>query len=221
MLGSRPRSRALILIPRLRGTMASIPRFCAECGARQTGEGTFCGECGSRLVGMAEPQTVVPPRKAPATPLMTAAYGSDQAAEVRKQEPPRDQGAVTPPPPPSAATPLMSAAYGGRAPAGGKQEPALGVVPPPPPPQQPHADTMARPSVGVMWINAALFWGVLPGLYLLYLTPRNIHWAVQNRQPWLRYAMPLATLVALFVILLIWASTLPDPNSNPYGTTYP
>jgi hypothetical protein len=87
----------------------------------------------------------------------------------------------------------------------------------PPPPSARNQLALARPSVWVMWINAALFWGVFPGIYLLYLTVRNIVWARSNKQPWLRYAMPLATLIALFVALLIWASTLPDTN----GSTYP
>lgn len=69
-----------------------------------------------------------------------------------------------------------------------------------------------------MWANAALFWLVGPGLYLLYLTPRNIMWAVRHKQPWLGYAMPLATLVGLLIVGLVWASTLPDPSTAP---TYP
>lgn len=87
--------------------------------------------------------------------------------------------------------------------------PPAAQVPPPP-----------APSVGVMWVNAALAWGVLPGIYLLYLTVRNISWAVSNGRPWVRYAMPLATIIALLFALLIIASMLPSQNSSPYGTGY-
>jgi hypothetical protein len=70
-----------------------------------------------------------------------------------------------------------------------------------------------------MWVNAFLFWGFFPGIYLIYLTIRNIGWARRNHRPWLRYAMPVVTLVLLFVALLVWASRLPAPATNPYGTS--
>jgi hypothetical protein len=75
------------------------------------------------------------------------------------------------------------------------------------------------PSVGIMWVNALLFWGFFPGIYLIYLTFRNIGWARRHGKPWLRYAMPIATLLLLFVAVLIFASTLPDPANNPYGSS--
>lgn len=91
------------------------------------------------------------------------------------------------------------------------------AVPAPPSAQRPATH---MPPVGVMWLNAALFWGIFPGLYLVYLTVRNISWAVSNRQPWLRYALPLGTVAVLLLVLLIWAATLPDPSTtDPYGFT--
>jgi hypothetical protein len=77
----------------------------------------------------------------------------------------------------------------------------------------------SAPSVGVMWMNAFLSWSALPGLYLVYLTVRNIAWARKSGQPWLRYAMPLATVLAVVIVGLILLAQVPTPSDsyNPYA----
>ncbi|HPB73216.1 MAG TPA: hypothetical protein PLX71_09575 [Phycicoccus sp.] len=88
----------------------------------------------------------------------------------------------------------------------------------PPPPVTTVKTVIQEPSVGVMWINAFLSWAIMPLLYLLYLTIRNIAWATSNKRPWFRYAAPLLTVIIVgvggFVLLLVWASSLP---STRYG----
>lgn len=62
------------------------------------------------------------------------------------------------------------------------------------------------PSVAVMWVNAFLSWSALPALYLLYLTIRNVVWAREHGQPWVRYVLPLATVVGVVVVGVILLS---------------
>lgn len=77
-----------------------------------------------------------------------------------------------------------------------------------PPPQILTQRRLRRPGVGIMWVNAFLSWSGLAFIYLVYLTIRNVVWAKQNEQPWLRYIAPLATIVILVVGLYVWARTL-------------
>jgi hypothetical protein len=84
---------------------------------------------------------------------------------------------------------------------------------------RPASSTGWKPSVSIMWLNACMFWGVFPGLYLLYLTVRNIAWARSHHQPWLRYAAPLTTLVSVLVLGVLLLAQLPatqPPSYHPY-----
>ncbi len=84
-----------------------------------------------------------------------------------------------------------------------------------PPPQVLAEPRLRRPGVGIMWANAFLSWSGLAFIYLIYLTIRNIVWAKENAQPWLRYLAPLATIVVLVVGFVIWAGTLKSGTTRP------
>jgi hypothetical protein len=123
-------------------------------------------------------------------------------------------GAVLAATAPPAAMPRSQPGYS-LAPAAGLSTPGLSRGP------VPFTSVPRRPSVGVMWANAVLAWSLLPGLYLLYLTVRNIAWARSQRQPWVRYAMPLATVVAVVVVGITLLAQVKPADPYGYGTYAP
>jgi hypothetical protein len=68
-----------------------------------------------------------------------------------------------------------------------------------------------------MWANAVLFWSVLAFFDLVYLTIRNIVWATSHGRPWLRYALPLASVFAFVIFVLVMGSRMSKPHPiDPY-----
>ncbi len=61
----------------------------------------------------------------------------------------------------------------------------------------PSSVSARRPHLWVMWANAVLSWSVLPFVYLIYLTIRNINWSRRNSLPWFRYAAPIVTVIVV------------------------
>jgi Protein of unknown function (DUF2510) len=91
-------------------------------------------------------------------------------------------------------------------------------------PQPWPADAAAAgrgPSVAIMWVNALLAWCVLPAVYLVYLTIRNVAWARKRDRPYARYLAPLVTVVAAFLLLVVIGANLSSSASSAGGPMTP
>lgn len=77
---------------------------------------------------------------------------------------------------------------------------------------------MDEPRVGVMWANVVMFWWIFPAIFLVYLTVRNVSWAVVNERPYWKYLAPIITLVVGFGLLLIFNSLV--GSSQPHRSYY-